>query len=125
MAKQFMPTIKKLQRAINLTFDKKILINKTQFYSKETKSVKEIIIIKQAVYNEEKDKIVNIEVFSSASDIQILLWLRDYWFELNGWEIPTDNEIWNEAKQKYYNKQEKKNYQSTKSSKRKNSPIDN
>jgi len=125
MAKQFMPTIKKLQRAINLTFDKKILINKTQFYSKETKSVKEIIIIKQAVYNEEKDKIVNIELFSSASDIQILLWLRDYWFELNGWEIPTDNEIWNEAKQKYYDKQEKKNYQSTKSSKRKNSPIDN
>ena len=117
MAKQFMPTIKKLQRAINITFDKKILINKTQFYSKETKSVKEIIIIKQAVYNEEKDKIVNIELFSSASDIQILLWLRDYWFELNGWEIPTDNEIWNEAKQKYYDKQEKKNYQSTKSSK--------
>ena len=31
--------------------------------------------------------------------IQILLFLRDYWFEMNGWDIPTDNEMWNEIKQ--------------------------
>jgi hypothetical protein len=35
MAKAFGPTIKKLQVAINEKYDKHILINHTQFYSKE------------------------------------------------------------------------------------------
>ena len=25
------------------------------------------------------------------------------WYELNGWEIPTDNAMWEEAKEKYAN----------------------
>lgn len=101
MAKTFGPQIKKLQRAINEIFDQKILINKTQYYSKEVDRPLELIIIKKAVWDESKQKYKNIELFSSASDVQIVLWLRDFWYELNGWEIPTDNEIWNEAKRQY------------------------
>lgn len=104
MAKKYTPTIKKLQRAINDKFGEKLLINKTQFYSKETDRVFEIIIIKKAIYDEERDKFRNIEVFSSPSDVQIVLWLRDYWYELNGWEVPTDNQKWLEAKKKYKEK---------------------
>lgn len=101
MAKKFLPTIKKLQKAININFDKKILINKTQFYSEKTKSIIEMIVIRQAVWDENKQKIVNVELFKSSSDIQILLFLRDMWYELNGWEVPTDNEFWENCKKKY------------------------
>ena len=100
MAKKYMPLIKKLQKAININFDKRILINKTQFYSDKTESIIEMIVIKQAVWDEKKQKIVNIKLFESASDIQILLYMRDYWYQLNGWEIPTDNEYWQDVKRK-------------------------
>ena len=101
MAKAFGPQIKKLQRAINDTFGSKILVNKTQYYSSDADRVLELLVIKKAIWDEEKQKFKNIELFSSPSDVQIVLWLRDYWYELNGWEVPTDNEEWNKAKQAY------------------------
>ena len=100
MAKKYMPLIKKLQKAINLNFDKRILVNKTQFYSDKTDKIIEMIVIKQAVWSEDKHKIVNVKLFESASDIQILLYLRDLWYKLNKWEIPTDNEYWEDVKKK-------------------------
>lgn len=104
MAKKFGPTIKKLQRAINETFGEKLLVNHTQFYSEKTNKPVEIIVVKKAVWDEDKGKLRNIEIFSSTSDVQIVLFLRDYWYELNGWEVPTDNEVWNKAKEKYKDK---------------------
>ena len=101
MAKAFGPQIKKLQKAINENFDAKILVNKTQYYSEDAERVLELLVIKKAVWDSDKQKFKNVELFSSASDVQIVLWLRDYWYELNGWEIPTDNEEWNKAKEKY------------------------
>lgn len=101
MAKKFGPTIKKLQRAINEKYGEKILVNHNQFYSDTTNKVLEMIVIKKAIYDEEKGRNKNIELFSSTSDIQIVLWLRDYWYELNGWEVPIDNEEWQKAKQRY------------------------
>jgi len=101
MAKAFGPQIKKLQKAINEKYDARILLNKTQFYSSKTDSPVELIVIKQAIWDSERQKYKNVELFSSSSDIQIVLWLRDYWYELNGWEIPTDNEEWNKARAKY------------------------
>ena len=106
MAKAFGPQIKKLQRAINEHFGEKILINKNQFYSKDADRPLELLIIKKAVWDESKQRFLNIELFSSPSDVQIVLWLRDYWYQLNGWEIPTDNEEWTKAKAKY---EERKN----------------
>ena len=100
MAKKFTPTIKKLQKAININFDKKILVNKSQFYSDRSEKIIEMIVIKQAVWDAEKHKIVNIKLFESTSDIQIVLYLRDLWYRLNGWEIPTDNKQWEDIKKK-------------------------
>lgn len=108
MAKKFGPTIKKLQRAINEKFDERILVNHTQFYSENSGRPVEIIVVKKAVWDEEKNRTINIELFSSTSDVQIVLFLRDYWYELNGWEVPTDNEIWNKAKEQYKEKHEAK-----------------
>lgn len=104
MAKIFGPQIKKLQKAINENFDQRILINKTQFYSLDSDRPLELIIIKKAIWDPDKEKFKSIELFSSPSDIQIVLYLRDLWYELNGWEVPTDNEDWNRAKEEYKKK---------------------
>ena len=101
MAKAFGGQIKKLQRAINEKFGAKVLINKTQYYSKEADKPLELLVVKKAVWDDNKNKFKNQELFSSPSDIQILLYLRDMWYELNGWEVPTDNEEWNAAKANY------------------------
>lgn len=104
MAKKFGPQIKKLQRAINEKYGEKLLVNKTQFISNTNDKPFEMIIIKKAIWDDERQKYKNVEVFSSTSDVQIVLWLRDYWYELNGWEIPADNEEWNKAKALYISK---------------------
>ena len=108
MNKKFGPTIKKLQNAINDTGKYHITINKTQFYVAQDNKIAEVIVVKQAIVDSKTGKTKYIEIFSSGSDINILLFLRDIWYELNGWEIPTDNPDWEETKRKYHNKQENK-----------------
>lgn len=92
--------IKRLQTAINQRFGAKLLFNKTQWYSKDQDRPVTTYVIRKAVWNDEKQKFTNIELFKSTSEIQIVLFLRDIWYELNGWEVPTDNEMWNEIKKK-------------------------
>ena len=95
--------IHKLQHAIN---DKggNILYNTTQFYSEKEKRPVTIYIVKQAQWNEIKQKMVNVELFSATSQIQIVLFLRDFWYSMNGWEVPKDNKVWEQAKEAYYKK---------------------
>ena len=89
--------IHKLQQAINLKGGR-LLYCTSQFYSiKENRPVT-VYHIKQAVLDEETEKTKNVELFKSASQLQIVLFLRDFWYEMNGWEVPTDNEVWNEKK---------------------------
>ena len=92
--------IRKLQRAINEKFSQRILVNKQQWYSIEQDRPITLYVVKQAIYDEQKNRTTNIELFKSSSEIQIVLFLRDMWYELNGWEVPTDNETWNKIKQK-------------------------
>ena len=91
--------IHKLQTALNQR-GYKILYSTSQFYSKQQDRPITIYQIKQAVWDEDKQKSTNVELFKSTSQIQILLFLRDMWFEVNGWEVPTDNEVWNKKKEK-------------------------
>ena len=101
--------IHKLQNAINQK-GYKILYNKTQFYSDKQDRPVTQYTIRQVVENNDEGRTNKrhsyIELFKSCSQIQIVLFLRDFWYEINGWEVPTDNEMWNEAKQKYYDKKE-------------------
>ena len=99
-------TIHKLQTAINMKFHQRILINRSQFYSEEQDRPITAYIVQKVVPNTDptsRKKFCYIELFRSMSQIQILLFMRDLWYELNGWEIPTDNEQWNNAKAEYYN----------------------
>lgn len=100
--------IRNLQRACNSVFDAHLICNRSQFYSAQQNRPITIWVIKKAIYNDSKSKFVYEELFSSASDIQAVKFLRDYWFELNGWEVPTDDKEWNKVKEKYYAK--KKNW---------------
>lgn len=88
-----------------------MLYNKTQFYSDEQNRPVTQYSIKQIVDNLQSEgsnkKHTYIELFRSCSQIQIVLFLRDFWYEINGWEVPTDNQMWNEVKQKYQEKKEK------------------
>lgn len=114
MAKKFGPTIKKLQNAINGTGQIHITINKTQYYVEQDNKIAEIIIIKQAIVDKKTGKTKYVKLFSSGSDVSITLFLRDKWYELNGWEIPSNNEYWEEQKRKYAVRQEnRKNGQNT------------
>ena len=91
--------IKKLQHALN-NRGLKILYQTHQFYSEDQQRPVTSYHIKQAVWDEKTHKNRNIELFSSFSQIQVLLFLRDIWYEVNGWEIPADNQQWNEIKEK-------------------------
>ena len=96
--------IHRLQRAINEKFGQKILYNKTQFYSEQQDRPVTLYILKKAYWDEDKQKTRNIELYSTTSQIQIVLYLRDLWYELNGWEVPKDNEAWTKAKEAYEKK---------------------
>lgn len=92
--------IKKLQRAIN-NRGERILYMTSQFYSDDEDRPITLYSIKKAVLDEKKGRNVNVELFKSTSQIQIVLFLRDYWYQLNGLEVPRDNEKWEEVKRKY------------------------
>lgn len=89
---------KKLQVAINNKQPEiKLLINTSQWYSDKRKRTVTCYVIKQS---HEKGK-TSTQLFKTYSQIQMVLWLRDYWYVLNGWEVPTDNEEWEEIKKNY------------------------
>ena len=96
--------IHKLQSAINRS-GRKILYSTSQFYSKQQDRPITIYILKEAVYDDETKRTHTIELFKSTSQIQILLYLRDMWFEINGWEVPTDNPMWEDIKAKLREKE--------------------
>ena len=91
--------IHKLQRALNEKFDQKICISRQQWYSEDQHRPVTMYVIRRAIWNEQKQRNDNVEMFKSYSEIQIVLWLRDRWYELNGWEIPQDNETLNKIKE--------------------------
>ena len=86
--------IKKLQTALNRNGDK-ILYSTTQFYSDKQDRPVTMYVVKRAVFDENKGKNMNIELFKSTSQIQVVLYLRDLWYELQGMEVPKNNETWN------------------------------
>lgn len=94
---------KKLQSAINQrTGDgAKLLINTQQWYSKDKGRTITSYVIKQSTMDANRSYRNNVELFRTYSQVQMVLWLRDYWYELNGWEVPTDNNTWEELKKEY------------------------
>jgi hypothetical protein len=74
--------IKKLQTALNLK-GQQILYSTKQFYSLEQNRPITVYKIKKAVWDEEKQKFQYINMFESCSQIQVVLYLKEMWEELN------------------------------------------
>lgn len=98
MAK-FAQTAKKLQTAINSRSGAKISINTSQWYSKDKNRPITVFTIRESLPDDNYRK--SKEIFKTYSQVQMVLFLRDYWYILNGWEVPTDNETWEEIKRQY------------------------
>jgi len=94
-------TIKKLQQALQEEGEL-VLITTSQFYSMEKRTVVTRYHVKKQIPAKEKFKSSQVELFSSCSQIQIALFLRDYYYETKGYEVPHDNPIWEQAKAKYF-----------------------
>lgn len=101
--------IHKLQIALN-SRGMKILCNRSQFYSEEQKRPVTIYKIAQSIWNPEAQKNTHKELFSSASEIQVVLFLRNLWYLINDKPIPPTNKMkgsaifeakWNEFLESY------------------------
>lgn len=97
---------KKLQTAINQRAGAKLVINTQQWYSQDRKRPITIYIVRQVFSDPNTSHKKSIQLFRTYSQIQMLLFLRDFWYDLNGWEIPTDNQMWEELKKRYGQEEE-------------------
>lgn len=89
--------IHRLQQALN-SRGCKILYSTSQFYSDEAGRPITVYHIKTVTFDEKKQKNMVVELYKSTSQIRIVLYLRDLWYELNGMPIPQDNPMWNNKK---------------------------
>ena len=95
----FAQLAKKLQSAINQRAGAKIIVNTQQWYSEDKGRTVTAYVVKQSTtVDRDKPYRHNVELYKTYSTVRLVLWLRDYWYTLNGWEIPTDNEMWEEIK---------------------------
>ena len=84
--------IRKLQVALN-SKGGKILCNRSQFYSEQQKRPVTIYKVCQSVPNLSTGKYNHVELFSSASEIQVVLFMRNLWYVVNGKEVPPTNKM--------------------------------
>ena len=78
--------IHKLLTAINMNGGR-VLYDRVQFFSREQN--RPITLYK---INEIRDK--KRTLFETASQIQVVMFLRDYWFIMQGKELPTGQKEW-------------------------------
>lgn len=93
MATNLFRTSKKLITALNSKGDNLTMSSK-EFIGTEGRPHK-MYIISRATWDDEREKFINTEIYSTTSLVRITLYLRDLWFIANGWELPTDQEKWN------------------------------
>lgn len=91
-------TIKKLQLAINMNCPFRILYTTNQFYSVDKQMPVTKYCLRKADINCDTHRSDSTEIFSTYSQLQIILYLRDLWYTYLGKEIPTDNELWENIK---------------------------
>ena len=84
--------IDKLQVALN-SKGMRILCNRSQFYSEQQNRPVTMYKISQSRHNPQTGKNTHVELFNSASEIQIVLFLRNLWYAVNGKPIPPTNQM--------------------------------
>ena len=97
MANNLIYTAKKLIQALN-TKDIRLTMSTKQFIGREGLP-KNLFVISKAVWDDERSRYTNIELYSTSSAVRIVLYLRDMWYRANGWDLPTDQEKWNRIRE--------------------------
>ena len=98
MAMKYMALARKLQSACNSQYGAKLLINSHQWFSEDQGRAVTQYTVCQSTKRQDTGKDVNLELFKTYSQVQLVLFFRDYWYKLNGWEVPKDNAKWEEVK---------------------------
>lgn len=93
-------TIKKLQLAINTTCDFRILYTTNQFYSVDKQMPVTKYCLRKAELDYNNHRSDSVEIFSTYSQLQVILYLRDLWYTIQNIPLPTDNEMWEEIKKR-------------------------
>lgn len=88
--------IKRLVQALN-TRNYNLLYSKRQFMGKEGLP-HNLFVVSQAYWDAERGKYSSRELYSTTSLARMALFLRDMWYEEEGLELPTDNEMWNKIR---------------------------
>ena len=101
MAVNFNKTIKTLQMGIN-SKGHRLLYNRKQWYSDKQQRPINIYTVSREVWNEDRGKYDNVQLFSTYSQVQLVKYLRDYWYAINDMPIPDEEEDtqWKEIKEK-------------------------
>lgn len=86
--------IRKIQKACNVKFNTQLCYNVTQFYSEEQKREINRYSISKQITDGNTGKYSREELFGTYSLIKMVFFMRDYWYLLNGIELPNDNEEW-------------------------------
>ena len=105
--KNYFPIIKKLQNALNIN-GRKVTISSKQFYSDDQQSLVTIYTIGERILDPVSGKKRNLELYSSSSQVYILLYLRDMWYELNDYTVPEENDGYKASVNSYKKKMAKK-----------------
>lgn len=90
------PMMNKLRTALN-TKGRKITVNHKEFIGKDNKPRRHYSVC-EAEWDEEAEKYKYNELYSSSSQIRIVLFLRDLWYIEIGRELPTDIKMWNNVR---------------------------
>ena len=93
MAANLMQTSKKLVQALN-SRGYKLTLSTKQFIGREGQP-HNMYSISSATWDDEKKRYKHAELYSTTSMVRFVLFLRDMWYEENGWELPDDQEKWN------------------------------
>ena len=99
MGVNLIKTSKKLMQAISLKTDRQLCFSTKQIMGREDRIIT-LYIISESVYNPDIEKYQNVEIYSSSSMVRIVMFLRDGWYICNNMELPTDQEIWNEVRER-------------------------
>lgn len=93
MGANLMQTSRKLVRALN-SRGYKLTLSVKQFIGREGQP-HNMYSISEATWDDEKRRYKHNELYSTTSLVRIVMFLRDMWYEENGWDLPTDQERWN------------------------------
>jgi len=91
-------SISRLIQALN-TKGYDLLYNRKQFMGVEGMP-HNLYVLSKAEWDSAKGRYNTVDIYKTTSTVRMVLFLRDMWYVENGQELPTDNEMWNNIRER-------------------------